>query len=200
VATTDLLTDDEARAALKLGPSDPHVEHLANFVTAVSDTLADRVGPIVYGTITGELHDGGCSSIYLRRHPVQSVVQVVEYDEITAGTLTAETNASKPEAGYLLETSSGRLIRRSGNADYPFVRGRSNVYVTYVAGRYANTAAVGERYKAAAVLMLKNAWRAFEHNVASLNEFEVPQAAYPRFAVPNAVKDLLAREWRGVEF
>jgi hypothetical protein len=185
---------------LKLGPSDPHAEHLANFVTGVSEALADRVGPIVYGTVTGELHDGGCSHVYLRQHPVQSVVQVVEYDETTAGTLTAETNAAKPEAGYLLEVESGRLFRRSGNADYPFVRGRSNVYVTYVAGRYSSTAAVGERYKAAAVLMLKNAWRAFEHNVASLNEFDVPQAAYPRFTVPNAVKDLLAREWRGVEF
>jgi hypothetical protein len=43
-------------------------------------------------------------------------------------------------------------------------------------------------------------WRTQEDSSGAIGEFEYAQSNFPRFAVPNAVKDLLAHEWRAVEF
>lgn len=200
MAATDWLGTLEASYALGLGATDIATAKtgtlLATAITAVSEALVERVGPMVYGTVTGELHDGGYGWVYLDQHPVQGVVQVVEYDSTTASTLTAESNSSKPDTSYLATLASGKIERRNGGAAAWFPAGRANVYVTYVAGRYASTATVGQRYKEAAAIMLKNVWRTYESQAATLNEFDVPQAAFPRFGIPNSVKDLLADEWR----
>jgi len=201
VATNDVLTPTEARTALGIGAGDAKYETLLPiWITAVSTKLDSLVGPVVYSTITGELHSGGASHLYLKKSPVASVVSVVEYDSIAAGTLTASTNVSQPTAGFLVDTTAGKIVRRDGNANRIFPYGLDNIYVTYVAGRYANTAAVEARFKAGAELMLKNLWRTFENSAQNVNEFDVPRQNFPRFAVPNAVKDLLADEWRSVGF
>ncbi len=200
MATNDLITVAEARAVVGIGAGDSKAAGLLpSFVTAVSDLLDDRVGPVVYATITEELHDGG-GQFFLVKSPVQAVTQVVEYDSTTAATLTAETNSTKPDDGYLADLDVGTVWRRSGGADALFPAGRQNVLVTYVAGRYTTTATVGAQFKLAAELTLKNAWRTQEDSSGADGEFEFPQTNYPRFAIPNSVKDLLAAEWRAVEF
>lgn len=194
----DLLTSEEARIALGIGLNDyDRADVLAWMITGTTSLLEARVGPIVYGTISGELHDGGRSHIYLDQRPVAQITQIVEYDNTTAGTLTAETNSTKPAAGYLFDETSGKIWRRNQNTDARFPAGRRNVSVTYVAGRCAGTA-IPDRYKDAAILTLKNLWRTFEPHMSTFanGEFDIPQAQFPRFAVPNAVKELLADEWQ----
>lgn len=197
MATDDLLTAAEARNFVGLGTADTtRGSLLAQYVTGASRALAARVGTIIYGTVTGELHSGGRGYVYLDHGPVAQVVTVVEYDSTTAATLTAETNSSKPTNAYHADLASGKVTRRDDNTTALFPAGLDNVYVTYVAGRFASTATVDDRFKTACGLILKNAWRAQEYGVGQVDEFTVPQASFPRFAIPNAVKEMLAEEWR----
>lgn len=196
MATDDLLTAAEARRFVGLGTADLNRGTLlAQYVTMASRALVTRVGTIVYATVTGELHSGGGPNVYLQHHPVKQVNQVVEYDNTTASTLTAESNSSKSSTGYVANLTNGRVTRRNDNVTANFPSGLDNVSITYVAGRVASTTDVDDRYKTACGLILKNAWRAQEMSMGSVDEFDVPQASFPRFAIPNAVKDMLADEW-----
>lgn len=196
MAADDLLTAAEARRFVNLGTADlTRGTLLAQYVTAASRAIAKGCGTIIYGTVTGELHSGGGNAIYLDAHPVASLVAVVEYDNTTAATLTAETNATKPAAGYRATLKNGKIVRRDTNTDALFPAGRDNIYVTYVAGRFASTTTVDDRFKTACGLVLKNMWRAQEFGMGNTDEFDIPQASFPRFTVPNAAKELLADEW-----
>jgi hypothetical protein len=196
MAATDLLSEEEARSYLRMGAADTSQQTLLTaYVTAASARIVEAVGPVVYGTLT-ESHDGGSPVVWLNSTPVQGVTQVVEFDDTVAGTLTAESNSSHPADSYVVNLVNGRLTRRDSGADSLFPTGVGNVQVTYVAGRVASTAAVPERYKLACGLFLQHLWRAQENAASSFGEFEVPQASYPKFGVPNVVKDLLADEWR----
>jgi hypothetical protein len=196
MATEDLLTAAEARRFVNLGTLDTtRGTLLAQYVTAASRALAKACGTIIYGTVTGELQSGGRSNVWTDRHPVAQVVQVVEYDSTTAATLTAETNTTKPDQAYIVDLASGKITRRSGNATGIFPVGIDNVSITYVAGRFASTSAVDDRWKTACGLVLKNMWRAQEFGTGTVDEFDVPQASFPRFTIPNSVKELLGDEW-----
>ncbi len=160
MATLDVLTEAESLAAVNASAT---TATLTNLVTAVSQQLDELCGPVVVRTITSELHDGGRPTILLRNLPVSSITTVTEYDGTTGTTLTAETNATKTTANYLHlgtagEVASGRIVRRSNNADYVFPAGRRNIDVTYVAGRAATTSAVAPKFKQAAAMMLRNVW------------------------------------------
>ncbi len=197
----DILTPEEARQFLARGVTDANnAGALALGISAVSQKLDEMCGPVVtggtLGTITGELHNGGCSHIYLDYAPLRAVVEVVEYTGTSPGTLTAETNTSKPAAGYHVETKTGKVTRRNSNTTTWFPGGLDNISVTYVRGRYETTADVDERFKFAAGEMLKANWRMFESAVGSVGEFDVPQLSFPSFSVPKAVKEWLGDEWR----
>ena len=90
---------------------------------------------------------------------------------------------------------SGRLSRRSAGGSLVFPVGPEAVRVTYVAGRYVDTASVDPLFKEAAAVMLKNAWRTQEAALQDLGEFDVPAQNFPRFGIPNYVRDMLAEEW-----
>lgn len=196
MATTDLLSAEEARQALQRGVQDADKAALLTAtVSAISERLAEAAGPIVCGTITGELHDGGGTAIWLAKYPVYSVTTVVEYDYTTAGTLTAETNASKPSSGYRVNLENGKVTRRSDNATASFPAGVDNVYVTYIAGRFTATSTVEEKFKEAARVVLKNVWRMWENSVATVDGFESPMAHIPSFLTPNVAKSLLGSDW-----
>ena len=116
--------------------------------------------------------------------------------------LTRETNVLKPDSAYLAEAYgpnpalfSGRLRRRGGGSDTPFSAGQGNVEITYVAGRFDNTAAVDERFKAAAKLTLSYLWASQRPSLAQVGDFEVPTQNWPKFDVPNAVRMMLSDEW-----
>lgn len=200
----DLLTLAEAKTAVNLTGATTYDVELAAWVTAVARRLDKAVGPVVQRTVTAELHDGGHEYVYTVLYPVTSFTTVKEYADTTLTTLTRETNVTKPDSAYLIEPYkadptlfSGKVRRRGGGSDVCFATGDQNVELTYVAGRAASTSAVDELFKNAARLFLQHLWNANRPSTGQMNEFEIPQANWPRFAVPNAVKELLADFWQG---
>lgn len=196
MATLDVISLAEAKSALNLSGTTAHDTELPGWITAVSLRLDELIGPVVRRAVT-EKHDGGCRRIFLRNHPNTSITSITEYAGTVATALTLETSALKPAGGYLPEDYepdpallSGIVHRRSGDADASFPLGRKNIEVTYVAGRFADTASVDERAKKAATLMLINLWRSQQDSTGTVGEFDVPQSIFPAFAVPRAVRQL----------
>ncbi len=202
MAATDLLSLEDALAAVRLSASHTvHVARLQGYVSAVSAAVDELVGPVVVRTVTGEQHPGGGETVRLRRTPVSSVTTVKTWSAGAATTLTAESLAAS--GGYLAEPHpddptlrSGVLRRRSLWSSILWEAG--TVEVTYVAGRYASTAAVaGTRFHTAAVLALQNMWQGVADSVAVINEFEQPVSAFPAVVLPRAVRDLL---WSDIQY
>lgn len=204
-AATDLLSLADALQAVRLSASHTqHVSKLEGYVTAVSKAIDELVGPVVRRTVTGERHDGGCAEVWLRRAPVYSISAVKVWRSGTSDTLTAESLAAS--GGYLAELNpddpsllSGVLRRRSGWSSIMWEAG--TVEVTYVAGRFADTAAVvGSRFHTAAVLTLKNVWQGETDSVAAINEYDQPVTTFPASIVPAAARALLGDQiqYRGV--
>lgn len=199
----DVLTFGEGKAALNLAGSSQYDAELPAWITAVSRLLDSKVGPVVVRTVTDEVHSGGLvTSIRTRLYPVKEYTAVVEYSDTTATVLTVETNVAKPDSAYLAERYdldpslySGVIRRRTAGAELRFAGGSSNIVITYEAGRFDSTANVDERFKAAAKLTLQNLWNSQRPNLANVGEFEIPQSNWPRFSVPNAVREMLADEW-----
>lgn len=201
--TYDLVSLDEAKKVLGVKGAAQDAQ-LAIYITAVSRRLDKACGAIVSRTITSELHSGGAPSIRLD-HPASAFTSVVEYQGTAGITLTRETPGTAPGDGYLAERHapdrslfSGRLKRRSGGFGGCWWAGEDNIAVTYTAGRYANTAAVDARFKDAAFIVLRNLWAAEEPSVESTGEFDTPGGRFPRFAIPNAARQLLRDEWREI--
>lgn len=201
MATLDVVSLTEAKQALQLTGTTAHDTVLAAWITGVSLRLDRLVGPVVRRTVTAEPHDGGANRVHLRYHPNTSVTSVTEYDGTTGTVLTAETNALKPDDAYKALAYSADaayrsniLVRRGGNADAVFAAGLENVEVTYVAGRFADTASVDERFKRGTALMLKNLWRSQVDGVGQVGEYDVPAVNFPAFAVPRAVRELFDGE------
>ncbi len=205
MAATDLLSLEDALAAVRLSASNTiHAARLEGYVTAVSLAIDELVGPVVRRTVTGEQHPGGCGHVRLRRTPISSVTTVKVWDAGISTTLTGETLSVA--GGYLAEQDgddptllSGTLRRRSSWTSILWEYG--TVEVTYVAGRYASTAAVqGSRFHTAAVLTLKSVWQGETDTVAVVGEYEQPISAFPRVVIPQAAKDLLSDQiqYRGL--
>jgi hypothetical protein len=196
---TDLLTLEDAISVVRRAASHTqHVGRLEAYVSAISQKIDELVGPVVQRTVTGEQVDGcGGPWVHLRRRPVVSITSVTSYERGTPTVLTAETLVAA--GGYVAEKweddptlLSGRLWRRS-NWLYDRWTPGSTVVVTYVAGRYATTAAVaGTRFWQAAALTLKSVWRAEESTTQVVDEYELAATAIPGFLIPNAARDLLA--------
>lgn len=159
--TLDILTLDEAYRAINNTSASGHDEQLAQWITGVSRRIDDICGPVVQRTITGELHNGGGPRIFLDHSPAASVTSITEYVSTTGTSLTVETNASKPSDSFLLETVGGVswVWRRASGTGARFASGLRNVEVTYVAGRYTDTASVDAKFKAAVAGILRRLWQ-----------------------------------------
>jgi hypothetical protein len=202
--TYDLLSTTESRVAIGLTSTDTSQDaRLPSYVTAVSRRLDQLCGPIVQRTVTGETLDGGQRFVDLTYWPLQSLVSVTEYYGTAARTLTQETPGTVPTDSYVLYPwrawYKGRLYRRSGGCDAYFPTGRGNVVVSYVAGRYANTAAVDVLFKQAASLTLSNIFRKEQRPVSPA--FNSPDllgdneaSSLPGFLLPYVVEQLLVDE------
>lgn len=204
MATLDVVTLSEAKATLSLNEGETrHDDRLRRLITAVSLQLDELVGPVVNRTITGELHDGGDWWITPRFTPMSSISSLVEYVSTTAVTLAAETNASKPANGYVVESDwvhDVRVRRRSGDTDLRFECGRRNIALSYVAGRAATTAAVDGRFKEAAGMTLLHLWTGSSPTYARSQQFgDRPDgngSPVPGWLVPRAVLELLSSDLR----
>ena len=149
--TLDLLTFEEAMEELSLnGNKVPSkADQIARWVTAVSRRFDAKAGPMVVRTITDELHDvDGLDVFDLNKRPVSSITSVTEYLSGTGTAVTAETVAAS--GGYLLDGYT--LYRRSSWSGSTW---SGQVLVTYVAGRYADTASVDATAKTAAGMALR---------------------------------------------
>jgi len=206
----DILTLAEGKRVLRIAMTDTtQDDELEVYITASSRTMDEHFGHTVALTVTGELHDGLSPSghgwrhkIILDKRPVTSIATVVEYRQGDSTTLTAESTTTQPADAYLPERYdpdrallSGVIRRRSGGWDHHWETGRSNIEVTYTAGRVATTADVDRRFKRACGLVLANLWREREPGVVTEDEFTVPHQSFPAFAIPMAVKAVLAAEW-----
>lgn len=199
MATNDWLTAAEARIAVGLDSADTSEDTLLGvLLTGVCERLDDEFGPCVVRTITTEAQDGSATSVLLAHRPVDAVTTVIEYDRDGNGTtLTAETATTKPDDGYLIVSAeAGILERRASGSPSTFAVGEANVLVTYDAGRYANTAAVEEKFKRAAAFMLKVWFSSYDHEIVTEGAFDVPASRYPTFTIPRVVEGLLAGERR----
>ncbi len=188
MATLDVLDSTEALAAISEPSADTTL--LAAYVSAVSLHLDEIAGPVVQRSVT-DTHDGGRSSVWLTGRPVSSITTVVE-DGTTL--TTSDWHARRRSSDSTLFT--GEVVRVSGDSAITWTSGLDKVVITYVAGRFADTASVDERFKDAARLLLQNAWRAQQHAVRGLDEYDVPSTSFRKFGLPNAVRDILAGELR----
>lgn len=201
-APYDVLTLAEAKQALNNTATTKYDAELEFYITATSEALDRLVGPVVQRAVVGEAHDGGGVAVYLTLFPVVSVDSVDEYADGVALALTRELGtAAAPTDGYSIERYvadaalfGGRVERRKSGKCARFAEGSGNVVVSYTAGRAVDTASVPALYKHAAGLMIQNYWRAQTESSGGVGEFDVPQSYFPRWAVPQAVKQLLADE------
>jgi len=199
---SDILTLAEAKKALRIDTEDTDDDVLlAQYITAVSGLLDQRIGPTVARAVSGEAHDGGCTSIMLRFRPVISVSSLVEYTGTSPATLTQMSVTSQPGGSYRLDPYepqaglySGKVHRMSSGMPLWFALGYANVVCSYTAGRVASTSTVEPRIKRAAAICLENLWRDREHSVQDYGEYDVPVQSFPTFAMPRAAADLLAEE------
>jgi hypothetical protein len=152
----DILTEAEATRAAFGTEAAAQVDQIHRMNTAVSRRIDELVGPVVQRTVT-EYHDGGTDVIYPRLYPVASVTSVTEWDGSAQTVLTADTwGVAGAASGFFLDVD--RILRRSGGSAYRFTSGSQSVKLVYVAGRYADTAAVDARFKEAAAEVLRRLW------------------------------------------
>lgn len=150
--TLDLISLDEAMEAIAMtGTGSNYEAQVEMAVTAISRRIDELCGPVVVRTITGEEHDADGGLIFLDYSPVSSVTTVTEYVSGTGTVLTAEDIDTSGD--YLLR--DGILSRRSG---FYTTSWNGRIKVTYVAGRYATTAAVDAKFKTAAAAILRRWW------------------------------------------
>ena len=151
MALTDILTEDEALAAINMvGSGASHALELGMWVSAISEAIDAACGPVVVRTVSETLDAAG-GVLFLTQYPVDSVTTVTEYVSGTGTVLTAESTTVA--GGYLLR--NGILARRSSFAT---INWHGQVTVTYEAGRYATTAEVGAKFKLAAASILRRLW------------------------------------------
>jgi hypothetical protein len=202
--TYDLLTLQEAKSALRIDATDTYSDTLlAASITAISRRLDRAIGPSVVRSVSGEIHDGGHPRIELRYGPVQAVGTVWEYQTTSLQVLTENTAAVNPTDGwygerYVPDASlySGIILRTVSGFPTRFWSGVGNVVCTYTAGRSTSTGAVDVRIKEGARLALRNWWRQYEQSVAGFEEFDVPRATFPTYALPRACCELLHDLWQ----
>jgi hypothetical protein len=201
MAETDWVTRAEAKAVVGRGLQDDTKNALLDrTVSAVSRRLDRLVGPVVRRAVTDEEIETHCfRSVEVSKPPVSSFASVFEYTRVgaTSTALVQQTPGVWPQDGYYAPRYrpdpalySGELRRTWQGYGRYF---EDLVVVTYTAGRVDSTAAVGEEFKEAALVTIKNWWRQHEQQVATMGggEFELPQRNFPTFAVPRAARQLL---------
>lgn len=166
MATLDWITLEAGIEAINASSTPALSLRVAQQITAISLIGDDLAGPVVQRTITAEYHDGGGELVTLTRRPVASITTVrMVTSPGTIETLSASAWGAST-TGYFApkwdrdnSLLSGVLHRRVSGTPTYWPTGPHAVEVTYVAGRVATTALVGERYKEAAGAALRRLWK-----------------------------------------
>jgi uncharacterized phiE125 gp8 family phage protein len=154
----DLATLPEVKAFLNItnGNSDTSIQSM---LSASSDMITNRIGPVGGSPTFSEWYDGGGPKIVLRHAPVQSIVKITEaWGATMIYTLNASVLDGTPtdmgQWGYSVDLGAGIITRRAAGYATPFARGVQNINVQYVAG-YAT---VPEELKLATKLLVQHMW------------------------------------------
>lgn len=182
--TLDILTLTEAKTALNIpSATTTYDTELAQVITAASRIVDSVYGPVVQRAVTKNIVSPA-GTIYLD-WPA-AVTSVTEYRSGTATVLTAEDFDT---AGtYRLDTTTGALTRRLSWADTYWYA--NELVVVYTSGRAANTAAVDEKFKEAAVVALVHLW---QHRGAQSGAGSFGGDGAPFGGVPFSSKQLHAK-------
>jgi hypothetical protein len=185
----DVLTLDEAKAAIVNNAGTVNDDLLGAYVTGVSRYLDELCGPIVKRTITDEEAVVSGQTVILSHSPVLSITTLTEYTGTTAQVLAAENFPSSTTGNdyKLLHGGRSGLVERRASGVAATFASNVRVIATYVAGRYNDTVSVDERFKRAAGIILANFWRR-EHGLAGVD----PSMMGATFGLPNAAEALLA--------
>lgn len=165
MATNDLITVAEAKRHLRVNDSSADTT-IGELITEASLFLDELCGPVVVQNVTKTVL-APSGSVFLDVPPgsptftVTSLV-VTEYNSGVATVLTAEDFDT---AGtYRYDPTLGRILRRSSWSDTAW--GPQEVTVAYTAGRFANTAAVDQRFKGACRKVVAHKWQARGYTIA----------------------------------
>ena len=202
MADTDILTPDEARAAILASgrPLSAEVESvLATMITAATSVLEEHTGPVVVRAVDETILTNGHAHVFLKYRPVDTLSSVTEYDQAgTPTVLAVETHASKPAQAVRLAQPAlaGMLERRASGWPSRFpVQG--TLLVTYDAGRYADTAAVAPVFKQMAQGLLQHVWQQSRGGMP-VQTFDGAIGQSPvRWAVPDWILGLAPGELLG---
>ena len=164
MATLDILTPAEGvQAALGVETGPGHAADVERMVTAISGRIDELVGPVVNRTVT-EYHDGGAGVIRPHQTPLSEVTSLKHADGATVTVYTEDTWGTAGNAdGFLVEQSGSyphgpRIFRRAGGSNVSWAAGHRGIELVYVAGRAPDTASVPERYKEAAIEIMRRLW------------------------------------------
>jgi hypothetical protein len=180
VALLDVITVDEAGEALRVRTA-VHGQTLERLITAISRRFDDEFGAVVTRPITGETHKTrGLEGVLLDRWPVSAVTATL--NEV------AVTPVVDDDWGILFHPTETR---------WPVTR-RPNLVVDYTAGRFVDTDSVTEEWREAAVVTLRHLWHSANPATQDAGDYEYVGPTFPRFVLPNAAVELLARYRRGM--
>jgi hypothetical protein len=160
--TLDLLSLPAAVKAINMGGTNTdHDAELERQITAVSRMIDAACGPVVQRTITAEIHAPTTGPIWLNYTPVVSIT-LVRQDWGGSITTLSPVAFGATTDGYYADVAPGGLLAGSIGRRYggsPGSWGYGQVEVTYVAGRYATTAAVDPRFAECAASILRRLWK-----------------------------------------
>lgn len=183
-----------ARTAIRALPTQTgDDEDLRDLLVAATGPMEDICGAIVPRPFD-EWYDGGGMLIALDHSPVISVATVTESIGSTR-TLTAQPldGVSMDAYGYTIDKDLGVLTRRAAGVATPFAPGRSNVHVTYTAGRQQVPWSI-LRATRRLVLWL---WQTEVNGVRATGPAALATTTTPAgYAVPNAVIEMCGTEAR----
>ena len=174
-----------------------YTERLRSFIQSVTAIIEGIVGP-VFPAALDEYYDGGAPTILLNESPVMSVTSVVE-----AGgggfvrTLTnqpPDTVGSLDAYGYTVDLSTGTLVRRVSGLAAPFLPGKRNVHVVYVAGNLDPSPNLRE----AALELIRINWQPQQggnrpgYATTDVDTLTINDAWRMGYFIPNRVMEMLA--------
>lgn len=137
---TDIVTLADVRAHLRYPAADTLDDPaIQGFISAADEVIKREVGHVI-PQMFNESYDGGDTTICLANVPVLSVQDVTEgwgWINYDLAYVQVNTIPATNMFAYSLDVpETGEITRRStGNVAIPFMRGDSNIAVTYTAGR-----------------------------------------------------------------
>lgn len=174
--STALVTLDEALGALRIPGTTAEVELVERLVAAVSERLDEIIGPTVARSIS-------------KRWDMSA------YTRAIAGPLMSLTSVE--DAGNPVNTSSVISLNSSDFSEVLLVKSSGEWWlgpteITWQAGRVSSTVEVPARIKEACLLTVRHLWRSVLGERTQVQDFEVPESFFPRWAFPTAALDLVS--------